>query len=98
MHRFARTFGKKTEKQNDIGNTINERARIFLETYSETGQLTQAEIAAIPLVLQDEASRRILHILDGALKNNTEWLFDLPKQLILLKEAELFKDIPFGTY
>lgn len=92
MHRFSRTYGERTERKNDCGTDIRERAKLFLEEYTSVNPLTDTEIIAIAPLLEDEALGRILtvlglHYLDG----NTEWDFDLEKQVTTLREAQLFK-------
>lgn len=89
LHRFARTFGERTERKHDLGGTIEGRASLFLESYLRGGDLTVEEVSNIPLILRDETLRRILHVLDGVLRGNHEWVFDLPKQLTVLKEVTL---------
>lgn len=91
MHRFARTYGKKTERQIDIGVDIRERAKLFLKIYQQTNKLEDEEIRNIPVVIQDEALRRVMIILGKHyLKKDLTWDFDLIKQIIILKEGSLF--------
>ncbi|RLE47859.1 hypothetical protein DRJ25_01380 [Candidatus Woesearchaeota archaeon] len=94
MHRFARTCGEKTEKKNDIGVDVRERGRVYLKEYMSQNQLTDEEIESIPLLIQDEAMKRIITILKNHyLNNDPTWSFDLPKQIITLREGEMFTDI-----
>lgn len=92
MHRFSRTYGERTERKNDCGADIRERAKLFLKEYASVNPLTDKEIIAIAPVLEDEALGRILTVLGlHYLEGNTEWDFDLEKQVTTLREASLFK-------
>nr|MCK4929878.1 hypothetical protein [Nanoarchaeota archaeon] len=91
MHRMARTYGKQTEKKNDIGTDIKHRAQIFLEEYLKHNLLTDEEIKALPWVIQDEALSRVINVLgEHYLLNDQTWSFDLPKQVTTLREGLLF--------
>jgi Ser/Thr protein kinase RdoA (MazF antagonist) len=91
MHRFARTYGEKTERKLDVGAGLNDRANLFLKAYIETNQIKDEEIKALPLLIQDEAIRRVIIILDNHyFKNDTTWSFDLGKQVTTLREGKLF--------
>lgn len=91
MHRFARTCGAHTERQNDAGVDIRERAQKFIDTYLAHGTLTDKEIAALPAILQDEAIRRIIITLDHHyLRNNSCTAREVAKHVTLLEEARLF--------
>jgi len=91
MHRFARTYGERTERKNGIGEDMKERARIFIDTYSDSNTLTDEEITALPLIIQENALQRIIGtLIDHYLKHDTSWDFDLRKQVITLREAALF--------
>lgn len=91
MHRLARTYGKHTERQIDIGVDIRDRAKLFLEAYQRVNKLTDVEIKNIPLIIQDEALKRIINILASRyLKKDPTWSFDLAKQITILREGSLF--------
>lgn len=90
MHRLARTFGIHTERNHDTGASIQDRAELFLTSYTQTGELTPEELKAIPLVIIDEALRRILIILTSHYINkDNSYDSVLQKQLTILHEASL---------
>ncbi|MEK6969915.1 MAG: phosphotransferase [Nanoarchaeota archaeon] len=91
MHRFARTCGEKTERKNDVGIDIRDRARLFLNAYLLENRLTDKEIKALPLAIQDEALIRVMNVLrNHYLRNDTTWSFDLFKQATTLREGRFF--------
>jgi Ser/Thr protein kinase RdoA (MazF antagonist) len=91
MHRLARTYGRKTERQNDIGADIRGRADCFLEAYLEINELTGNEMRMIPWAIQDEAMGRLISTLSGHyLKGDDTWSFELSKELTILQESLLF--------
>jgi len=91
MHRLSRTYGEQTERKNDCGANIWERAKIFLDAYNKINPLTDEEVKSIPQILEDEALDRVLTVLAWHyLDKNSEWSFDLPKQVITLREAQFF--------
>lgn len=91
MHRFSRTFGPDTERKNDIGGDIRERAKTFLHEYSRTGNITVEEVSAIPTMIEDESLRRILLILRDYFSGQESRIFDLEKHIATLREADLFR-------
>ena len=92
MHRFSRTFGLKTEGKNDLNADIRERAEDFLQQYLTENQLEDQEVKAIPLLIQDEALRRVTNILfSHYIKKDTTWSFDLSKQVTLLREGTILR-------
>ncbi|GEM_PF-2703980 len=94
MHRFARTYGAQTEMNLDNGADILDRARLFLEMYSRINQIGDSEVRAIPLLLADEAIRRVMIILRlNYIDGNPAWNFDLAKQVTMLREAALFENL-----
>lgn len=91
MHRFARTCGEKTERKQDTGVDVRERAKSFLERYLAENEITSEEIKLLPLVIQDEAIKRVTNILRNYyLLGDTTWSFDLPKQVTTLREGGYF--------
>lgn len=93
MHRVARTFGDLTERKSDSGADMGERAKLFIDHYAEVGGLTSEEIEAIPMIVKDEALRRIVIVLnEHYLKGNSRSDYDFRKQLVTLREAKIFED------
>src|SRR3989338_6714438 len=91
MHRFARTCGAKTERRNDVGMDVRDRAKLFLNSYVAENELTDEEMRVLPLAIQDEAMRRVITGLGNHyLRSDTTWSFDLPKQVTTLHEGGFF--------
>lgn len=91
MHRVARTYGEKTEGKKDSGVDIRVRAKLFLEAYTNENPLTDEEIRALPIIIQEEALRRIMIILGNHyLSGDETFNFDLEKQITILREGSLF--------
>lgn len=91
MHRFARTYGEHTERKLDTKSAMPERAQDFLNTYVTINSLSDKEIKALPLAIQDDALHRIINILNQLYINkDPSWSFDLSKQLTILREGYLF--------
>jgi Ser/Thr protein kinase RdoA (MazF antagonist) len=91
MHRFARTCGSETERKNDVGVDVRMRGRRFLDSYVTENELSDKEIKSLPLLIQDEAMRRVMNVLaNHYLRNDTTWSFDLQKQVTTLREGSFF--------
>lgn len=93
MHRLGRTFGEKTERKQDCGADISERAKLFVNTYLAHGNLTDEELRLLPYVARDESLRRVMiilrrHYLEGNLKYTKDR--ELQKQVTLLRETQQF--------
>jgi Ser/Thr protein kinase RdoA (MazF antagonist) len=92
MHRFARTFGSQTERQQDVNVDVRDRAELFVNSYTSVEELTDNERKAIPLAVQDEALVRVGIILDGHYnKGRDTWTFDLEKQIETMREGSWFE-------
>ena len=88
MHRVARTYGEKTEGKKDSGVDIRVRAKLFPETYTNENPLTDEEIQALPIIIQEAALRRITIILGNHyLSGDETFNFDLEKQITILREG-----------
>lgn len=93
MHRVARTFGNLTERKSDSGADMGERAKLFIDHYAEVGGLNSEEIGAIPMIVKDEALRRVVIVLnEHYLKGHSQSDYDFRKQLVTLREAKFFED------
>lgn len=91
MHRLCRTYGPMTEKQNDLGEDIQVRIKLFLDTYLRYDFLKKRELEIIGIILQDESLNYIEKILRWHyLEDKTEWSFDLEKRITTLLEAKAF--------
>ena len=92
MLTFSRTYGEKTERKNDMGSNLKDRAKLFLDSYININNLLDNDIRNLDLIVKDEALRRVNLILrNHYLRNNSTWSFDLEKQVTFLREAELLK-------
>ncbi len=91
IHRLARTYGIYTEKQNDIGNSIQGRIKLFLDVYCKNALLKDEELKVLKIILQDEALNYIEKILHWHyIEGKTDWSFDLEKRITTLLEAKYF--------
>lgn len=91
MHRFARTYGPLTERQNDIGGNVRARAQKFLSAYQAIAGLEEAELESITALIEDESLVRIMIIMREYFSGNRSSLYDLEKQIVTLREADLFR-------
>ncbi len=90
MHKLSRIFGQKTEKKADLGATLNDRCKIFLEAYTLTIALSEDEISAMIGCLYDEVRRKILYILSKFYDHgDSSSNFDLSKQVTQLYELDV---------
>jgi Ser/Thr protein kinase RdoA (MazF antagonist) len=88
-HRLAR-LGVPTQER----SLVRERARAFLAGYHRQNSLQEAEVAAVPFFIVDEALRRITYILRGFFQQGlTTWAHVLPKHLQAIREAPLLQTL-----
>lgn len=87
LHRLSRTYGPGTERKNDVGSHIRDRAKVFLGAYLDSASLYDAEVQSIQPILVDEALNRITIILGRSKKGDNKWVFDIDKQFTTLEEA-----------
>lgn len=90
-HRFARTCGIHTERKNDIGIDIWDRARMFLDSYSQVNPITDEERISLPTALLDMCIWKIIYLLNLRFIQQTPVSdIETRKQFALLDEAALF--------
>ena len=91
---FARTFGSGTERCNDAGAILKRRALRFVSAYHEVSPLSEDEIRALPDLICDEATRRILQILETHyFGGDTSCDGELPRLVALLDESSLMMNL-----
>lgn len=89
LYRLSRTYGPLTERKQDCDSDLISRAKYFLDSYFETGELTSEELKTLPYIIIDDP----LHLLIESLKGY--YFEEMPirsfeKKITLLKDATLF--------
>ncbi len=91
MHRLARAYGEGTERREDLGLDIRERAKEFLSAYNSENPLEEAELRALRFLMQDEALCRVLTVLrNHYMRRDFQKDRHFRKRLTMLQETELF--------
>jgi Ser/Thr protein kinase RdoA (MazF antagonist) len=91
MHRLARAYGEGTERNEDAGADIRERAKEFLSYYNSENPLQDSEMRALRFILEDEALRRVIAVLKNHyFREDFHKDMYFRKRLTMLQETELF--------